>query len=90
MRLQQKVTDFCFARQTEKEDLMKQVQQNIVSGKSDAPKNPPPRPPPPTAPGTSFSTPQPQNQPPVLPQHQQYNYVQGILKVNINSLKNIL
>ncbi|KAI1724665.1 BRO1-like domain-containing protein [Ditylenchus destructor] len=54
VRLQQKVTDFCFARQTEKEDLMKQVQQNILSGKND-----------------------PQNQPPVPPQHQQWNYVQA-------------
>uniref|UniRef100_A0A0N5BXT9 BRO1 domain-containing protein n=1 Tax=Strongyloides papillosus TaxID=174720 RepID=A0A0N5BXT9_STREA len=31
--LQQNVSDFCFARQTEKEDLMKQVQQSIISGK---------------------------------------------------------
>uniref|UniRef100_A0A0N4ZKN8 BRO1 domain-containing protein n=1 Tax=Parastrongyloides trichosuri TaxID=131310 RepID=A0A0N4ZKN8_PARTI len=31
--LQQNVADFCFARQTEKEDLMKQVQQSIISGK---------------------------------------------------------
>ena len=36
MRLQQKVSDFVFARQTEKEDLMRQVQQNIVSGSSGA------------------------------------------------------
>lgn len=42
--------DFCYARQTEKEDLMKQVQQNIVSNSSgiDA-RQPPPRPPPPQA-----------------------------------------
>lgn len=44
-RLQQRVNDFCFARQTEKEDLMKQVQQAIVGGV----KNPPPRPPPPSS-----------------------------------------
>jgi programmed cell death 6-interacting protein len=37
VRLQQKVSDFCFARQTEKEDLLKQVQQNIVSGVSNVP-----------------------------------------------------
>uniref|UniRef100_A0A0K0DNI0 BRO1 domain-containing protein n=1 Tax=Angiostrongylus cantonensis TaxID=6313 RepID=A0A0K0DNI0_ANGCA len=34
VRLQQKVSDFSFARQTEKEDLMRQMQQNIVSGGS--------------------------------------------------------
>ncbi|VDN50231.1 unnamed protein product [Dracunculus medinensis] len=45
IRLQQKVSDFCFARQTEKEDLMKQLQQNIVSGSTNS--TAPPRPPPP-------------------------------------------
>ncbi|PIO76890.1 BRO1-like domain protein [Teladorsagia circumcincta] len=34
VRLQQKVSDFSFARQTEKEDLMRSMQQNIVSGGS--------------------------------------------------------
>uniref|UniRef100_A0A915BQU5 MHD domain-containing protein n=2 Tax=Parascaris univalens TaxID=6257 RepID=A0A915BQU5_PARUN len=48
VRLQQKVADFCFARQTEKEDLMKQLQQNIVSGStSSSASSAPPRPPPP-------------------------------------------
>ncbi|KAK6047007.1 hypothetical protein COOONC_15488 [Cooperia oncophora] len=53
VRLQQKVSDFSFARQTEKEDLMRSMQQNIVSGGSggsgggSAAKSPPPRPPPP-------------------------------------------
>uniref|UniRef100_A0A915EJP3 BRO1 domain-containing protein n=1 Tax=Ditylenchus dipsaci TaxID=166011 RepID=A0A915EJP3_9BILA len=68
VRLQQKVSDFCFARQTEKEDLMKQVQQNIVSGNAEESsqqvKNPPPRPPPPAAPQTNQTTQQP---------HQQWN-----------------
>uniref|UniRef100_A0A7I5E8C2 BRO1 domain-containing protein n=1 Tax=Haemonchus contortus TaxID=6289 RepID=A0A7I5E8C2_HAECO len=56
VRLQQKVSDFSFARQTEKEDLMRQMQQNIVSGGGSggggggsAAKSPPPRPPPPTS-----------------------------------------
>ncbi|KAK0414293.1 hypothetical protein QR680_007253 [Steinernema hermaphroditum] len=51
VRLQQKVSDFCFARQTEKEDLMRQVQQNIVAGVGSAGSKaaPPPRPPPPRA-----------------------------------------
>uniref|UniRef100_A0A1I8B0H6 BRO1 domain-containing protein n=1 Tax=Meloidogyne hapla TaxID=6305 RepID=A0A1I8B0H6_MELHA len=53
VRLQQKISDFCSARQPEKEDLMKQVQQNIVStsgGQSTGKSAPPPRPPPPVPP----------------------------------------
>ncbi|WKX95147.1 hypothetical protein Q1695_011978 [Nippostrongylus brasiliensis] len=63
VRLQQKVSDFSFARQTEKEDLMRQMQQNIVSGGGtggggSASSTPPPRPPPP-APRTEVEPPIP-------------------------------
>ncbi|KAK6026554.1 BRO1-like domain protein [Ostertagia ostertagi] len=64
VRLQQKVSDFSFARQTEKEDLMRSMQQNIVSGGSggggggSSVKSPPPRPPPP-APRTEVEPPIP-------------------------------
>lgn len=89
LRLQQKVSDFCYARQTEKEDLMKQVQQNIVSNSSgtDA-RQPPPRPPPPQAQQQTPSAPipppqyinptqsQPQTQMPYQqPQYQPNPYV---------------
>ncbi|ETN72488.1 hypothetical protein RB195_020836 [Necator americanus] len=66
VRLQQKVSDFSFARQTEKEDLMRQMQQNIVSGGGSGGGSaggvvgtPPPRPPPPT--------PRTQVEPPIPP-----------------------
>ncbi|VDP07123.1 unnamed protein product [Heligmosomoides polygyrus] len=65
VRLQQKVSDFSFARQTEKEDHMRQMQQNIISGGSSgggggggAASTPPPRPPPP-APRTEVEPPVP-------------------------------
>ncbi|CAJ0578562.1 unnamed protein product, partial [Mesorhabditis spiculigera] len=51
VKMQSKINDFVFARKTEKEDLMKQVQQNIIGGGGGASSGsgaaPPPRPPPP-------------------------------------------
>uniref|UniRef100_A0AC35UA02 BRO1 domain-containing protein n=1 Tax=Rhabditophanes sp. KR3021 TaxID=114890 RepID=A0AC35UA02_9BILA len=84
--LQQNVSDFCFARQTEKEDLMKQVQQSIISvagGKAAVP----PRPPPPSVPGSSIGsgvtptvdatapTPAPRAPPPQMPTLQQSQHM---------------
>ncbi|KRY72168.1 Apoptosis-linked interacting protein [Trichinella pseudospiralis] len=51
LRLQQKVSDFCFARKTEKEDLMRDLQKNIINDVKEMPEKPPrrpPRPPPPS------------------------------------------
>ncbi|KRZ69476.1 Apoptosis-linked interacting protein [Trichinella papuae] len=51
LRLQQKVSDFCFARKTEKEDLMRDLQKNIINDVREMPEKPPrrpPRPPPPS------------------------------------------
>ncbi|GMR41476.1 hypothetical protein PMAYCL1PPCAC_11671, partial [Pristionchus mayeri] len=77
VRLQQKISDFSFARQTEKEDLMRQVQQNIVAGDAGTGSAPaaaaaaaPPRPPPPrttSAAGSAPSMQQPSVEPPIAP-----------------------
>ncbi|KRX27433.1 Apoptosis-linked interacting protein [Trichinella nelsoni] len=51
LRLQQKVSDFCFARKTEKDDLMRDLQKNIINDVKEMPEKPPrrpPRPPPPS------------------------------------------
>ncbi|KAL3103138.1 hypothetical protein niasHS_002324 [Heterodera schachtii] len=86
VRLQQKVSDFCFARQTEKEDLMRQVQQNIVSGGSagevsSSAKLPPPRPPPPAMasaqPPTVQQTTYQYQAPPPAPQMPSQNMAQA-------------
>ncbi|GMS88817.1 hypothetical protein PENTCL1PPCAC_10992, partial [Pristionchus entomophagus] len=69
VRLQQKISDFAFARQTEKEDLMRQVQQNIVAGDagagptaSAAAASAPPRPPPPRTTSAAGAPPSMQQQ----------------------------
>ncbi|GMT17146.1 hypothetical protein PFISCL1PPCAC_8443 [Pristionchus fissidentatus] len=78
VRVQQKISDFSFARQTEKEDLMRQVQQNIVAGDAGAgsapaaaaaASAPPPRPPPPRTTSAAGAQPPSSMQPqqPVAP-----------------------
>ncbi|KAF8359647.1 alx-1 [Pristionchus pacificus] len=70
VRLQQKISDFSFARQTEKEDLMRQVQQNIVAGDAGAGNtaaaaaaaSAPPRPPPPRTTSAAGAPPSMQQQ----------------------------
>uniref|UniRef100_T1JEE2 BRO1 domain-containing protein n=1 Tax=Strigamia maritima TaxID=126957 RepID=T1JEE2_STRMM len=80
---QNKVNDFCFARKTEKEELMRDLQQSIANSSGTAPtppphatvsadpRKPPPRPPPPI-PAHGSSQPSSAPPPPIsIPQQQQ-------------------
>uniref|UniRef100_A0A069DX83 Putative programmed cell death protein n=1 Tax=Panstrongylus megistus TaxID=65343 RepID=A0A069DX83_9HEMI len=73
LAFQNKVSDFCFARKTEKEELMKDLTQDLSRGASDsAKKEPPARPPPPQftptgSVGSSATLPYPLQQPQIMP-----------------------
>ncbi|KRX75513.1 Apoptosis-linked interacting protein, partial [Trichinella sp. T6] len=57
LRLQQKVSDFCFARKTEKDDLMRDLQKNIINDVKEMPEKPPRRPPRPPPPSVATAQP---------------------------------
>lgn len=61
LKFQTKVDDFVFARKTEKDDLMKDIQTSIARQTSTVP--PPSRPPPPVPHSTDSAPPYPTNQP---------------------------
>lgn len=65
LKFQSKVTDFVFARKTEKDDLMKEIQTSLTRPSSSIGK--PARPPPPAPTSTTDGAPQP-------PQQQQQPY----------------